>query len=86
MRVYTCIHVYICIHTHTYIYTLYIHIIMHVVKLLQTMWIESKSKYKAPEARIFSIKENSEMFVKYFDLMQENLETLASMDDLLSGS
>ena len=59
---------------------------MHVVKLLQTMWIESKSKYKAPEARIFSIKENSEMLVKYFDLMQENLETLASMDDLLSGS
>ena len=47
--------------------------------------MQANSKCKAPEARTFSIKQDSEMFVKYFDQMQEKLEALASMDDLLSG-
>ena len=49
------------------------------------MWVQANSKRRAPEARRFSIKQDSEAFVGYFDQMQERLEALASMDDLLSG-
>jgi hypothetical protein len=34
---------------------------------------------------VFTIKKDSETFSEYFDKVQEQLETLASMDDLLSG-
>ena len=45
----------------------------------------ANSKSKPPEFRIFTIREKSSTFVTYFDQTQEQLETLASMDDLLSG-
>ena len=54
------------------------------VELLQGQWIPGKTRN--PNARVFKIKPNSEWFSKYFDLVQEQLETLASMDDLLSGT
>jgi len=49
------------------------------------MWITTNTKCKVPELRIFTIQENSNTFVEYFDEVQDQLKTLASMDDLLSG-
>ena len=42
-------------------------------------------KTKNPNPRVLTIKSNSEAFRRHFDQVQEQLETLASMDDLLSG-
>ena len=49
------------------------------------MWMIGKTKRKAMEPRIFTIKSNSPTFVKHFDHIQEQLEALASIDNLLSG-
>ena len=38
-----------------------------------------------PEPRIFTIDQQSNVFTVKFDQIQEDLETLASMDELLSG-
>ena len=68
-----------------YIICIYIHILYSAVQLFQDLWIPGNSKSKPPEPRIYTIKQNSSTFVTYFDQTQEQLETLASMDDLLSG-
>ena len=49
------------------------------------MWMIGKTKRKAMEPRIFSIKANFPTFVKHLDHIQEQLEALASIDNLLSG-
>ena len=50
---------------------------------LKKLWTPGKTKN--PNPRILTIKPNSEAFRAHFDQVQEQLETLASMDDLLSG-
>ena len=50
---------------------------------LKKLWMPGKTKN--PNPRILTIKVNSEAFRTHFDQVQEQLETLASMDDLLSG-
>ena len=41
--------------------------------------------FKKPRAKIFTIDEASSAFSSKFDEIQEQLEKLASLDDLLSG-
>lgn len=53
------------------------------MNLLQEQW--TPGKMKTPQPKVFTIQPNSEAFTAYFDKTQEQLETLASMDDLLSG-
>lgn len=57
--------------------------VWYVVEVLHKAWIPGKAKVLLP--RIFTIEENSEVIVDYFDEMQDQLEALVSMDDLLSG-
>ncbi len=57
---------------------------MNVVDLFHKLWIPGKSRN--PQPRLLTIKEGSEVFTKYFDEVQEQLETLATMDELLSGN
>ena len=40
---------------------------------------------KKPQLKVFQIAPNSEAFTTYYNKVQEQLETLATMDDLLSG-
>ena len=54
-----------------------------VVDLLHDQWISGRARN--PQPRVFTINRASEGFTAYFDQVQEQLETLASMDDLLSG-
>ena len=54
-----------------------------LVDLLHTQWTPGKTTSPAP--KVFTITPNSQAFTTYFDEVQEQLETLASMDDLLSG-
>ena len=56
----------------------------YVVEVLHKVWIPGKTGI--PKDRVFTIKEKSEVFVAYFDEVQEQLEALACMDDLLSGT
>ena len=55
----------------------------YVVSHLMQLWMPGKAKNPTP--RVLHIKPNSEAFTGHFDHVQEQLETLASMDDLLSG-
>ena len=55
-----------------------------LVDHLSKQWMPGKAKN--PEPRVFTIQQNSAAFSKKFDAIQEQLETLASMDDLLSGA
>ena len=57
--------------------------LFYLVDLLHKLWIPGKSRN--PQPRLLNIKEKSEVFTEYFDEVQEQLETLATMDDLLSG-
>ena len=57
--------------------------VLCVVDLLHKQWVPGKAHN--PESKIFTIQKNSKTFTAYFDLVQEQLETLASMDELLSG-
>ena len=50
---------------------------------LHKQWVTGKTQN--PESKVFTIKKDSKTFTAYFDLVQEQLETLASMDELLSG-
>ena len=43
-------------------------------------------KAEKPKPKVFRIRKDSKTFTNYFDHVQEQLETLASMDDLLSGN
>ena len=52
------------------------------VNHLKSLWVIGKTKNPTP--RLLSIKPDSEAFSTYFDQVQVQLETLASMDDLLS--
>jgi hypothetical protein len=54
------------------------------VTYLASKW--SPGKTKKPKPQIFTILKDSDAFCKKFDEVQEQLETLASMDDLLSGT
>ncbi|XP_065911094.1 uncharacterized protein [Dysidea avara] len=54
-----------------------------LIEVLHKVWIPGKTGI--PKDRVFTIKEKSEVFVAYFDEVQEQLEALACMDDLLSG-
>ena len=54
-----------------------------MVKVLHKAQIPGKTKILKP--RIFTIKENLQVFVEYFDEVQDQLEALTSMDDSLSG-
>lgn len=56
---------------------------IHTVALLKLLWTPSKSTNK-PKVKVFSFHDSME-FGRYFDEVQAQLETLASMDDLLSG-
>ena len=56
---------------------------MCIVEVLHKAWIPGTAKILEP--RIFTIEKNSKAFVKYFDEVQDQLEALASMNDLLSG-
>ena len=53
---------------------------MYIVKVLHKAWIPGKTKILDP--RIFTIKENLQVFMEYFDEVQDQLE---SMHDMLSG-
>ena len=57
--------------------------LLYLVDLLHKLWIPGKSRN--PQPRLLNIKEGSKVFTEYFDEVQEQLETLATMDDLLSG-
>lgn len=54
-----------------------------IVKLFHQQWAPGKAR--SPDTRVFTIEESSKVFSEYFDKVQEQLETLASVDDLLSG-
>ena len=57
---------------------------IYAVSHLKNLW--KRGKTKDPSPKLMTIKQNSEAFTKHFDLVQEELETLASVDDLLSGN
>lgn len=57
---------------------------MLIVELLYKQWKPGKTK--CPDAKVYTIINSSPVFTKYFDKVQEQLETLASMDDLISGT
>lgn len=54
-----------------------------LVNILCKQWVPGKAKN--PKPKVLTIKKDSAVFMEYFDQVQEQLETLASMDDLLSG-
>ena len=54
------------------------------VECLASQW--NAGKAKKSRAKIFTIDEASSAFSSKFDEIQEQLEILASMDDLLSGA
>jgi len=56
---------------------------MYAVSHLKSLW--KRGKTKDPSPKVMRIKQNSEAFTRHFDMVQEQLETLASVDDLLSG-
>ena len=47
--------------------------------------VECRKNKKITQAKVFTINETSTAFSNKFDETQEELEILASMDDLLSG-
>ena len=51
-----------------------------LVNYLKELWMPGKTKNPNPRV----LTKNSEAFRRHFDQVQEQLETLASMDDLLS--
>ena len=51
--------------------------------LLWKQWTPGRTQN--PQPREFTLSESSKAFADHFDEVQEQLETLASMDDLLSG-
>ena len=55
---------------------LHVHGYFYVVNILH---------HQNPSPKVFSIKRDSRTFTNYFDTVQEQLETLACTDDLLSG-
>ena len=73
--------------THTYIHT-YIHVHAHTcvhVFLVAFKFLLMPAKITKPEPKIYHIAPQSTAFADYFNGVQTQLETLASMDDLLSG-
>ena len=60
--------------------------IIFVVSLFKLLWKPARTG--KPEVRVYFIPPMSEsrVFADYFDQVQAQLETLASMDDLLSGT
>lgn len=61
----------------------HVHAYLYVVNILHNQWKPGKTQYPSP--KVFSIKRDSRTFTNYFDTVQEQLETLACTDDLLSG-
>lgn len=57
---------------------------LSAVALFKKLWTPAKTTNK-PEPKVYSIAQDSKAFGEYFDKIQTQLETLASMDDLLSG-
>ena len=54
--------------------------------LLHKQWKPSTNVMgNVVKSRVFTIKKDSQTFTDYFDQVQEQLEIIASMDDLLSG-
>ena len=56
---------------------------IHTVDLLQKQW--KPGRFQKLQPRVFTTSEDSKLFADHFDQVQEQFETLASMDDLLSG-
>lgn len=58
-----------------------------VVTLLHNQWRPGKGRNTSPnmQPRVFTLEPESTAFSSHFDMVQEQLETLASTDDLLSG-
>lgn len=61
---------------------------MFTVTLLHKQWVAGKgrSTLQNIRPRMFVLEPDSTAFISHFDLVQEQLETLTSMDDLLSGN
>ena len=61
---------------------------MFTVTLLHKQWVPGKGRSTSQtiQPRMFVLEPDSTAFSSHFDLVQEQLETLASMDDLLSGN
>ena len=51
---------------------------------LARQWKQGRAQ--KPPTRVFSLQRNSPAFTSKFDEVQTHLETMASMDDLLSGN
>ena len=58
-----------------------------VVTLLHKQWRPGKGWNTSlnMQPRVFTLDPESTVFSSHFDMVQEQLETLVSMDDLLSG-
>ena len=55
-----------------------------MVDILHKQWKPGRTQNQQPRA--FTINEDSKAFEDHFDQVQEQLETLTSMNNLLSGT
>ena len=70
--------------THSSSVSIQIAFSIYIVDILHKQWKPGRTQN--PHPRVFTINEDSKAFQDHFDQVQEQLETLTSMDNLLSGT